>query len=86
MKTRGIAARIRERLQQRRSPTARKAAQRERKVTDEIAAEFTTEELTEFLEGDLSPVRADPAFKERLREELWELVQSRYGRDGDRQR
>ena len=48
----------------------------------EIGAEFTTEELREFLEGDLYPVEADPEFKEELREKLWDLVQSRYG-DGD---
>jgi hypothetical protein len=43
-------------------------------VIDEIAAEFSTEELLEFLEADLRPVEADPVFRERLREELWALV------------
>lgn len=80
MNTKGLAARIRERLRRRSRPKAtRRAPNRERKVIDEIAAEFTTEELTEFLEGDVSPVRADPKFKEKLRQELWELVQDRYG-------
>ena len=46
-----------------------------REVIDEIAAEFTTEELQEFLEADLYPIDADPAFKEQLRETLWKLVQ-----------
>lgn len=46
----------------------------------EIAAEFTTEELIEFLEGDLAPVKADPVFKERLRQDLWRMVQEQYGR------
>lgn len=32
------------------------------------------EELLEFLASDLDPVSADPAFRERLREELWEMV------------
>ena len=41
----------------------------------EIAAEFTTEELAEFLEGDLHPDGARPEFRERLREDLWTLVQ-----------
>ena len=42
----------------------------------EIAAEFSTEELLEFLEADQLPVEADPEFRERLRSELWSLVQS----------
>ena len=49
-------------------------AGREMLVIEEIAAEFSTEELLEFLEADQRPVEADPAFRERLREELWELV------------
>jgi hypothetical protein len=43
-------------------------------VIEEIAAEFSTEELLEFLEADHQPVDADPEFRERLREELWALV------------
>jgi hypothetical protein len=31
-------------------------------------------ELLEFLASDLDPVPADPVFRERLREELWEMV------------
>jgi hypothetical protein len=54
---------------------------RDQNVSQEVAAEFTTEELMEFLEGDLHPAQADPAFKERLRGELWELVQRRYRDD-----
>jgi hypothetical protein len=50
-------------------------------VSKEVAAEFTTEELAEFLEGDLHPAQADPEFKERLRGELWELVRRRYRDD-----
>ena len=48
-------------------------------VRKEIAAEFSTEELMEFLEGDLYPTHANPEFKERLRGDLWKLVQRRYG-------
>ncbi|MEN8181810.1 MAG: hypothetical protein ABFS46_04675 [Myxococcota bacterium] len=44
----------------------------------EVASEFTTEELEEFVQADTLPVQADPAFKERLREELWEVVQNVY--------
>lgn len=54
-------------------------------MAQEIAKEFSTEELKEFLEGDLKPASADPAFRERLRQELWALVQERYARkDGER--
>ncbi len=44
-------------------------------MIQEIAAEFTTEELQEFLEADQYPIEADPEFKERLRQKLWKLVQ-----------
>ena len=50
-------------------------ATREAGVIDEIAAEFSTEELLEFLEADLLPVEADPEFRERLKSELWTLLQ-----------
>src|SRR5262249_24462844 len=50
-------------------------AVREAEVIDEIAAEFSTEELIEFLEADLLPVEADPAFRDKLRDELWSPVQ-----------
>jgi hypothetical protein len=51
-------------------------ASREAVLLEEIAAEFSTEELLEFLEADQLPVEADPEFRERLRSELWTLVQS----------
>ena len=40
-------------------------------------ATFTSEELREFLEADLAGELADPEFKERLREKLWNLVKRR---------
>lgn len=43
---------------------------------------FTLEELREFLEGDLLEGQADPEFKERLRQQLWEMLRAR--RAGDR--
>lgn len=46
---------------------------------EELAEEFTAEELREFLDGDAYPIEANPDFQERLREKLWELVQQRYG-------
>jgi hypothetical protein len=53
-------------------------------VLEEIAAEFSTEELLEFLEADQLPVKADPQFRERLRAELWELIRSQIGDDPKR--
>jgi hypothetical protein len=44
---------------------------------NEGATEFTVEELREFLEGDALNVHADPAFKERLRRTLWDIVRAR---------
>jgi hypothetical protein len=43
----------------------------------EIAEDFTTEELQEFLAADQADVKADPAFKERLRHRLWEMLAAR---------
>jgi hypothetical protein len=73
----GIVAQVRERLRRRREQRARQDAPEEQPVS-EIAAEFTTEELQEFLEGDLHPVEADPVFKEELRQNLWLMVRRRY--------
>jgi len=78
------AVRLMRRLGERLRPgRSRKEARRLREpnVSKEVAVEFTTEELVEFLEGDLHPAQADPAFKERLRGELWELVRRRYRDD-----
>jgi hypothetical protein len=63
------------RLRMRRAPEPR-----------EIAAEFTTEELADFLEGDAYPSDARPEFREQLREELWALVQQTHGRSSDGKR
>jgi hypothetical protein len=50
----------------------------------EIAAEFSTEELAEFLEGDAYPNDARPEFREQLREDLWKLVQETHGEKAER--
>ena len=55
-------------------------AKSEREVLNEDTVDFTMEELREFLEADHLEIRADPEFKERLREKLWDLVQSRLRR------
>ncbi len=44
-------------------------------MIEELAAEFTTEELQEFLEADHQPIEADPAFKEELRDRLWCMLE-----------
>ncbi len=65
------AERAADRAMERREPSGLQ----EREVIEEIAAEFTTEELQEFLEADRYPIEADPLFKEQLREKLWRLLQ-----------
>ena len=47
----------------------------------ELNVEFSDDELQEFLEGDHLEVSADPAFKERLRRKLWEIVRGRMADD-----
>ena len=42
---------------------------------DERGAGSEGQELLDFLAADVDPIPADPAFRERLREELWSLVQ-----------
>jgi hypothetical protein len=44
-------------------------------MTEDTLTDFTIDELREFLEADLLDVAVDPEFKERLRRQLWELVQ-----------
>lgn len=39
--------------------------------------EFDPAEFADFLEADDSPVPVDPAFRERLRQQLWGLVRER---------
>ncbi len=43
-------------------------------------SDVTLDELREFLEADGIDVKADPAFKERLRKKLWDLVLTQSGR------
>ena len=60
--------------------------QRPARVVPEIAAEFTTEELAEFLEGDLHPSEARPEFREQLREDLWAMVQEAHAAERNERR
>jgi hypothetical protein len=46
-------------------------------MTEELLTQFSLEELREFLEADLVDVPVDPEFKERLRKQLWAMVESR---------
>jgi hypothetical protein len=43
-------------------------------------AAFDPVEFAEFLEADDGPLPADSAFRERLRDELWSMVQSQSDR------
>jgi hypothetical protein len=47
------------------------------KMLEDILSDFSIDELREFLEADLVDVKVDPEFKERLRKQLWDLVQER---------
>ena len=47
------------------------------KMMEDILSDFSIDELREFLEADLVDVKVDPEFKERLRKQLWDLVQDR---------
>jgi hypothetical protein len=52
----------------------------ELELIEENEMDIPIEELREFLSADLFEVPADPAFKEGLREKLWELIRSgRFG-------
>ena len=55
------------------------AAKRHDGSLDSQFSDVTLEELREFLEADMTEVNADPAFKERLRKKLWDLVQAQSG-------
>ena len=48
-----------------------------RDLEDDVLGDVTIEELREFLEADLVDVPVDRAFKESLRERLWDLVRRR---------
>ncbi|MDE0884654.1 MAG: hypothetical protein OSB70_03870 [Myxococcota bacterium] len=50
-------------------------------VADELAID--PEELLEFAAPEHEGNQADPQFKARLRETLWELVEKRYGKATD---
>jgi hypothetical protein len=49
-------------------------------MTEKAMADFTIEELREFLQADNLEVPVDPAFKERLRRRLWKLLQDQLRR------
>jgi hypothetical protein len=45
------------------------------KMMEDILTDFSIDELREFLEADLVDVKVAPEFKERLRKQLWDIVQ-----------
>jgi len=54
-------------------------------MLEDMLTDFSIDELREFLEADLVDVNVDPEFKERLRKQLWNIVQeqARTPRDGE---
>lgn len=46
-------------------------------VMDEQPTEAMADELRDFLDADVTNVRADPDFKEKLRAKLWDVVCSK---------
>ena len=44
---------------------------------DEVSEPISEEELREFLEADLTGVRSDPVFRRRLRDRLWDILQTK---------
>lgn len=60
----------------RRQAISERDAERKQVMAEEAMSDFTIEELREFLQADSLEVPVDPAFKERLRRKLWDLVQA----------
>ena len=58
-------------------------AERATQMVDDSMLEETAEELRDFLAADTMEVPVDPAFKERLRRELWQLVQAEAAKKDD---
>jgi hypothetical protein len=50
---------------------------RSRQVPAGVDPDFDPVEFAEFLEADEGPLPIDPGFRERLREQLWEIVRGR---------
>jgi hypothetical protein len=67
---------VRRRTKRRRERDVESGQDREAlKMMEDILSDFSLDELREFLEADLVDVKVDPEFKERLRKQLWDLVQ-----------
>lgn len=47
---------------------------------EDVLEDISIDELREFLEADLIDVPVDAEFKERLRQQLWEIVQRQAAR------
>lgn len=62
-------------------PPADQGSQWEQLDLDMIVEGIDSADLRDFLAADLLKTKADPIFKERLREKLWNLVRTRSGSD-----
>jgi hypothetical protein len=49
----------------------------------DLAREFSAEELAEFLAADLSPPAASPEFHQKLRDDLWAMVEDLHFEAGE---
>ena len=52
------------------------SAKRRDSSTDRTSEDTEMDEIREFLEADAVEVKADPTFKEALRDQLWAVVES----------
>jgi len=50
---------------------------------DEVDEEVDADELREFLSADWLDVKADPTFREKLRDQLWQMIRDRNGISGE---
>ena len=53
------------------------SAKRRDSSTDRTSEDIEMDGIREFLEADAVEVKADPTFKDALRDKLWELVESK---------
>jgi hypothetical protein len=61
-------------IPRRKRKTSRSAPSGDVRPASQHDADFDPVEFAEFLEADDGPLPIDPAFKEALRERLWEMV------------
>ena len=53
------------------------------KMEVKVDVEADADELREFLSADWLDVKADPTFREKLRDQLWQMIRDRNGISGE---